>query len=53
MCSGGEIKKQTYIKANKQTVQVKKYDVPCILLIVYYLQITQYLTLMLEKPPTI
>lgn len=35
--SDGEIRKQTRIKANEQTVQVKKYEVPCILLIVYYL----------------
>ena len=37
MYSDGEIRKQTYIKTNEQTVQVKKYDVPRILLIVHYL----------------
>lgn len=37
MYSHGEVRKQTCVKANEQTVQVKKYDVPRILLIVYYL----------------
>ena len=37
MYSDGEIRKQTCINANKQTVQVKKHDVPHILLMVYYL----------------
>lgn len=35
--SDAESRKQTSIKANEQTVQVKKYYMPCILLIVYYL----------------
>jgi len=37
MHSDGEIRKKMCIKASGQTVQVKKYDVPHILLIIYYL----------------
>lgn len=53
MYSDSEIRKQTRIKANEQTVQVKKCDVPHILLIVYYLAEYMILTLMLEKSPAV
>lgn len=44
MYSDSAIRKQTHIKANEQTVQVKKCDVPCILLIVYYIEDYMILT---------